>query len=179
MNFKNMCSFVLDTRRATIQLGQAMAKALEPGDLIVFNGGLGSGKTFLIRAILRTLGVHETIAVPSPTFTLMNEYGHALGARVPVLHVDLYRLLDTPSSQDSCHNSLALSDELTELGLRTRRYEGWALLIEWGRDAFAELGSDGIQIEFTMSKEKVRHVSIDAEGERGLRLANRIVELMK
>jgi tRNA threonylcarbamoyladenosine biosynthesis protein TsaE len=126
----------LRTRRATIRLGQALAAAIAPGDLVTLDGGLGAGKTFMIRAMLRSLGVAEDVAVPSPTFTLMNEYDRDVGARVPVVHADVYRLL----------GSSELEDELAGLGLRARRAEGAALIVEWGGDAYDALGADGVRI---------------------------------
>lgn len=126
----------LATRRATIRLARALATALKPGDLVILEGGLGAGKTFLVRAMLRALGVAEEIAVPSPTFTLMNEYEATIPQRFPVIHADLYRLL---GSED-------LELEVAELGLRSRRGEGAALIVEWGTEAAATLGGDALRI---------------------------------
>ncbi|GAC1569495.1 MAG: tRNA (adenosine(37)-N6)-threonylcarbamoyltransferase complex ATPase subunit type 1 TsaE [Polyangiales bacterium] len=144
----SMFVFPLPTRRATIRLARALSHHIAPGDLVVLDGGLGAGKTFLVRALLRALGVPHEIAVPSPTFTLMNEYGCDLGARVPVVHVDLYRLLSaaSPASPaiDLTEGSPPWVDdhELANLGLRDRRSEGWALVVEWGASAISPLGAD-------------------------------------
>jgi tRNA threonylcarbamoyl adenosine modification protein YjeE len=148
----------LPTRRATIRLGQALARALSPGDLVVLTGGLGAGKTFLVRACLRALGVPAEIAVPSPTFTLMNEYAPDTGARVPVVHADLYRLLGAGE----------LDDELGALGIRARRGEGWAAIVEWGDDAFDALGADGVRIELSPpSPHAPRRACVFGVGPRG------------
>jgi tRNA threonylcarbamoyladenosine biosynthesis protein TsaE len=144
----------LPTRRATIKLARAIAAHLEPGDLIILNGGLGAGKTFLVRAMLRALGVPEEVAVPSPTFTLMNEYR---AARVPIVHADLYRILGGD-----------LDGELTELGIRARRGEGWALVVEWGQEAFRALGADGVLITIDTHPRVAR---IEGQGKRGEALA--------
>lgn len=160
-------SFPLETRRATIRLGQAIARALLPSDLVVLSGGLGAGKTFLVRSMLRALGVPEQIAVPSPTFTLMNEYGRETGARIPVVHADLYRLLGAGE----------LEDELGELGLRARRSEGWAAIVEWGDDAFDALGGDGVRIAIEPPHgDAPRVVTIVGQGTRGDALARAIEE---
>ena len=66
--------------------GIELADSLQPGDVVGFYGGLGSGKTTIIKAIARGLGV--TDIVNSPTFTLM----HIYSGRAPVLHLDCYRL---------------------------------------------------------------------------------------
>jgi tRNA threonylcarbamoyladenosine biosynthesis protein TsaE len=67
-------------------VGGRLAATLEPGDVVLVSGELGSGKTTLIRGACRELGVEG--AVTSPTFTIGRRY---LG-RVPVSHLDLFRL---------------------------------------------------------------------------------------
>lgn len=118
----------LRSRRDTTRLGAAIARILEPGDLVVLAGDLGAGKTFLARAIARGLGVHG--AVTSPTFTLVQEYATH---RAPLLHVDLYRLRESKTP---------LEHEIARLGLRERRAEGAILLVEWGEEAIDALGGD-------------------------------------
>lgn len=68
--------------------GESLAAGLEPGDVVVVSGEMGAGKTTLIRGACRGLGVTE--AVTSPTFTI----GQTYAGRVPVSHLDLYRLDD-------------------------------------------------------------------------------------
>jgi tRNA threonylcarbamoyladenosine biosynthesis protein TsaE len=118
--------FNLGTRRATRRLGMAIARLLEPGDLVLLSGDLGAGKTFLARAIGRGLGVRA--AMPSPTFTLMREIPTAKGLLV---HADLYRL-----------RGEALDVETRRLGLRERRSDGALLVVEWGDEALDALGGN-------------------------------------
>lgn len=113
-----------------MRLATAVARLLEPGDLVLCSGDLGAGKTFFARALLRALGVGADVAVASPTFTLVQEYETAKGT---VLHADLYRLLDGPTP---------LPTELARLGLRERRAEGAILVVEWGDDAALALGGE-------------------------------------
>jgi tRNA threonylcarbamoyladenosine biosynthesis protein TsaE len=70
----------------TEALGERLAAELGPGDVVLVSGDLGTGKTTLIRGAARALGVTEPIT--SPTFTI----GHTYSGRVPVSHLDLYRL---------------------------------------------------------------------------------------
>jgi tRNA threonylcarbamoyladenosine biosynthesis protein TsaE len=72
----------------TEAIGARLAAALRPGDVVLVSGELGSGKTTLIRGACRQLGV--TDAVTSPTFTI----GHRYRGRVPISHLDLFRLAD-------------------------------------------------------------------------------------
>jgi tRNA threonylcarbamoyladenosine biosynthesis protein TsaE len=72
----------------TEAVGERLAADLGPGDVVLVSGELGAGKTTLIRGASRALGV--TQPVTSPTFTI----GHTYCGRVPVSHLDLYRLAD-------------------------------------------------------------------------------------
>jgi tRNA threonylcarbamoyladenosine biosynthesis protein TsaE len=71
----------------TEALGAQLAVQLEPGDVVVVSGDVGAGKTTLIRGACRALGIEGPIT--SPTFTIGHRYE---GGRLPVSHLDLYRL---------------------------------------------------------------------------------------
>ena len=68
------------------RVGAAVAGELRPGDVVTVSGELGTGKTTFVRGACRGLGV--TRPVTSPTYTI----GHRYDGRVPVSHLDLYRL---------------------------------------------------------------------------------------
>ena len=72
--------------RCTAALGEALAALVRPGDLVLLRGELGAGKTTLVRAMARALGVEGPVT--SPTFTLSQRYA----GRIPIVHVDAYRL---------------------------------------------------------------------------------------
>ena len=77
----------------TEELGEWIGRACTGGEIIALIGPLGAGKTCLARGLARGLGVPEG-STASPTFALIHEYR----GRVPVVHVDLYRL-DTEASK--------------------------------------------------------------------------------
>lgn len=89
------------SREETEELGVALGRAARADDVIALRGELGSGKTTLVRGIARGLGIDER-EVTSPTFVIVHEHE---GGRLPLFHIDLYRLApgDTPSTgwQDS------------------------------------------------------------------------------
>ena len=145
----------LRSRRDTTRLGAAIARVLEPGDLVVLAGDLGAGKTFLARAIARGLGVKG--AVTSPTFTLVQEYAID---RAPLLHVDLYRLRESKTP---------LAREIARLGLRERRAEGAILLVEWGEDAIDALGGDAsLVVHLAITGDTTRTVTLSGPREAGI-----------
>jgi tRNA threonylcarbamoyladenosine biosynthesis protein TsaE len=79
----------LETHSAgeTEALGGRVAARLQPGDVVVVSGDVGAGKSTLIRGACRALGIEEPVT--SPTFTIGRRYE---GGRLPVAHLDLYRL---------------------------------------------------------------------------------------
>ena len=108
-----MSALALPTPEDTELLGQALARHLPDGRLVMYlDGDLGAGKTTTVRALLHALGV--TGAVRSPTYTLIERYDTARGE---IAHLDLYRIADPEELE-----YLAL-DELAE------RARLW--LVEW------------------------------------------------
>jgi len=96
----------------TTAIGRDLAQSLRAGDAVLLRGELGAGKTAFVRGLAEGLGIPAD-AVTSPTFTLIQEYR---GGRLPMFHVDLYRL-DDPR-------------EIDDLGLDEIAADG-VLAIEW------------------------------------------------
>jgi len=110
----------------TAELGRKLAGTLRPGSALLLIGDLGAGKTALVRGLAEGLGVAPE-DVSSPTFTLMQEYR---GGRIPLIHVDLYRLND--------------AREVDELGLDELGLES-VLAIEWAEKLPRPIG-DAIEV---------------------------------
>ncbi len=146
----------LHSRGDTRRLGHRLAACLAAGDLLVLEGELGAGKTFLARAIARGLGVPAEVRVTSPTFELV----HELPARRPLLHVDLYRLDDAGA--------------LGELGLADRIGADAIVLVEWGERFFAALGGEGLLLSIALDSAGRRSCRLQARGERGDALLSRL-----
>jgi len=98
-----------------MELGRALASQLKPGDVIAFHGDLGAGKTTMIKGIAAGLGVSDV--VKSPSFVIVTEYA----GRLPVYHVDLYRL-----KENSDFGPIGLDSYLEGAGV---------CLIEWAERA--------------------------------------------
>lgn len=140
---------VLPNEQATVALVADLAATLEQGDLITLSGDLGAGKTTFARAMIRNLAGDERIAVPSPTFTLVQQYDLP---RFIVAHADLYRL-DGPSG-------------LAELGLDDLPKEALVLL-EWPDRAAGFLPDDRLDVTLTLmpaSGPDARHARITGYG---------------
>ena len=116
----------LGNEAATANLMADLALLIGPGDVITLSGDLGAGKTAAARAMIRYLGADDSIDVPSPTFTLAQNYD--LPA-FPLLHADLYRIND--------------ASELEEIGLSPLP-QGAVTLIEWPERAPSVLPQDRI-----------------------------------
>lgn len=102
----------LRSEAETEALGARLAALLVPGMIVFLYGDLGTGKTTLVRGLLRALGV--TGIVKSPTYTLVEPYRTA---DLIINHFDLYRLRDPY--------------ELEEMGMRDYLHGGAVCLVEW------------------------------------------------
>jgi tRNA threonylcarbamoyladenosine biosynthesis protein TsaE len=114
---------------ATRRLGERLAGALRPGDLLVLSGPLGAGKTSLTQGLAAGLGVQG--AVTSPTFVLARRHR----GPVPLLHVDAYRLRDAG----------ARALDLADLDLEDALEEG-VVVVEWGEDLVEDLAPSRLDV---------------------------------
>lgn len=84
-----MIEFSVESEAKMLELGARLVRAFSKGDVVLFEGELGAGKTTLIRGMVCELGWKEPVR--SPTFNLFAEYP----TEPPVLHADFYRITDT------------------------------------------------------------------------------------
>ena len=80
--------FASSSEAQTREIAMGFAASLTPGAVLLLSGDLGAGKTAFVRGLAEGLGL-DPADVTSPTFTLVHEYR---GGRLPLIHVDLYRL---------------------------------------------------------------------------------------
>lgn len=133
-------------------MAAALAPSLLPGDVVALTGDLGAGKTCFVQGAARALGV--TAPVTSPSFVLVREY---MG-RLPILHVDVYRLGNL--------------QELLDLGYDEFLEPEWIVFIEWG-DAVGPLLPDAfLEVALHRGDTEDRRIVFGARGyEWSLRLA--------
>jgi tRNA threonylcarbamoyladenosine biosynthesis protein TsaE len=147
----------------TRDVGAALADLLRIHDVVVLTGELGAGKTTLVQGIARGLGATEHVA--SPTFTLVREY---VSGRVPLAHVDLYRLEREQDVIDLALDELEGGDQV--------------LLVEWGDPVADLLADERLRIELMADDDDVRRIALATIGpswdERADDLRNALVKWM-
>jgi tRNA threonylcarbamoyladenosine biosynthesis protein TsaE len=139
-----------------VKLGEKLGAACAAGDVIALVGDLGAGKTVFAQGLARGLGVPLDVPIPSPTFTLVNEYKHG---RVPLYHVDLYRL--------------ERQAELEHVGLWDL-YRGEAVVVVEWFDRFPQVAPRELlelRIQRVPGRDDARQIEVIAHGAAGTRLA--------
>jgi tRNA threonylcarbamoyladenosine biosynthesis protein TsaE len=111
---------ILNSVEAAQAFGESWATNLVGGEVFALHGVLGAGKTQLVKGLARGLGYRGDVT--SPTFTIVHEY---LGGRLPVYHIDLYRLEDEKGAID-----IGLEEYLPGAGVT---------VIEWPEKIYALL----------------------------------------
>ncbi|MCL4425586.1 MAG: tRNA (adenosine(37)-N6)-threonylcarbamoyltransferase complex ATPase subunit type 1 TsaE [Firmicutes bacterium] len=139
-----MITLISRSPEETRFLGKSIGQRAKSRDIFSLLGPLGAGKTVLAQGILAGLGVSRPVT--SPTFNIVNEYQ----GRVPVYHLDLYRLEET--------------EELVEIGLEEMLLGEAILVIEWG-DRFPEvLPAERLEISLDYSGNELSPVGVGAAG---------------
>ena len=127
---------VLPTPDDTRALGAALAPVLQAGDLVVLVGALGAGKTALTQGIGEALGVREPVT--SPTFVIARVHS---GGRLPLVHVDAYRLAGVADVDDLDLDASA--DESVTV-------------VEWGQGLVEQLADEHLEVRLDRRDDDVR-----------------------
>lgn len=121
--------FTTTSEEETRERAARLAADLTPGAVLLLSGDLGAGKTVFVKGLAAGLGINPD-EVTSPTFTLVHEYS---GGRLPLVHVDLYRL-------DRA--------DLDEIGLDQDVASRGVVAVEWAERLTREIaGATRIRIE--------------------------------
>ena len=129
----------------TLALAESVGGLLRPGDVVSLAGDLGTGKTVFARGVARALGVEDPVV--SPTFTIVREYE----GRVPVVHVDVYRI-DT-------------FQELHDLGFEEVLRDDAVTLVEWGDVIDGMLPGDRLDVRLAAGAgDDERVIEIEGHG---------------
>lgn len=90
----------------TFALGKQLGEQLSGGEILLLNGPLGAGKTIFVKGLAAALDI-DPEEVTSPSFTLVNPYA----GRLPLFHIDLYRLDEGAAAANAVDLEELLSDE--------------------------------------------------------------------
>lgn len=144
----------------TQRLGDNLGRLAQRGDIFLLTGDLGTGKTCLVQGIAHGLGIEEYAF--SPSFVIVREYH----GRLPLYHVDLYRL--------DC------IEEIADLGLNDYLYGDGVCVVEWAEKGIELLPPENllIQLYYVPDCDTDRAISLKAEGKRYLDLIERVQSVL-
>jgi tRNA threonylcarbamoyladenosine biosynthesis protein TsaE len=144
----------------TRQLGRKIGALIHFPMIIALSGDLGSGKTALVQGLAQGLEVPADYYITSPTFTLINEYP----GRLPLFHVDLYRL-------DSIN-------DFEDIGLDELLSDQAVIVIEWSDKLEKSLLSEYLAATFEIVGEDLRRINLIAYGQNGIDLIKALEKKM-
>jgi tRNA threonylcarbamoyladenosine biosynthesis protein TsaE len=130
-----------------VALTDALAAVLEPGDVLLLQGELGAGKTTLTQHLAHALGVGADQYVSSPSFALLHEYS----GRLPVYHMDLYRLGD--------------EDDVEAAGLLDFIEQQGVAIIEWPDRLGSLMPEERLVIHIDILPDRTRQLTLEPWGD--------------
>jgi tRNA threonylcarbamoyladenosine biosynthesis protein TsaE len=141
--------FELATVDDTRAFGRRLAAVLRAGDLVILDGPLGAGKTALAQGIGAGLGVRGQVTSPTFVVSRVHRPDPERGGRVPLVHVDAYRL-----------GSLA---EVDDLDLDATLDES-VTIVEWGGGKVEQLNDDHLVVRLRRRDDDVRDLTLVPHG---------------
>jgi tRNA threonylcarbamoyladenosine biosynthesis protein TsaE len=136
----------------TQALGQQIGTLIQQPLIIALIGDLGSGKTAFVQGLAQGLEVPADYYITSPTFTLINEYP----ARLPLFHIDLYRL--------------ETAGDLEDIGLDELLYDQAVLAVEWADKLADKLFGEYLSLRLEIIADDFRKITLIAYGQNGVDL---------
>ncbi len=133
----------------TQAIGSWLGELGQAGDWVGLTGELGAGKTCLVQGLALGAGVPDEVPVTSPTYVLQHTYE----GRIPVHHLDLYRLKS--------------EDELYELGYQDLIAGDGICAVEWFEQIASAQPDSGLRISLSLIDETSRELSLVGDGKRG------------
>ena len=143
--------FISHSEEQTRRLGSRLGELLVQGDVLCLTGELGTGKTRLVQGVAEGLVVIDQVT--SPTFTLINEYR---GGRLPLYHVDLYRIVDAKTA--------------LAFGLDEYIHGDGVCVIEWAERVRELWPEDHLSVALRHIDESKRGLTLRGQGARYERL---------
>ncbi len=140
--------------RETKAWGRRLASLLTGGEVLGFSGELGAGKTCFIKGLARGLNLREE-RILSPTFTMIQEHQ----GRLPLYHIDLYRLDET---------------DVDNLGLREYLFSSGVAAVEWFERLREANELTCLQIRISYEGANCRKIELLASGERYASILERL-----
>lgn len=135
MEAKCAISSLLEMERLAITISRQVAV----GDVLLLNGPLGAGKTFLAQTLIKSLGVTEKVT--SPTFVMVKSYQ----GKFPIHHVDAYRLLDLENPRQA----------FLELDID---FEQSLTIVEWGEQF--DINGQGLHVDIKIGDGESRFITV-------------------
>lgn len=158
MSTGNSIDILSYSEAETIALGTRIGSRLQPGDLLLLLAPFGAGKTHLTKGIAAGLGADPN-EVNSPSFVIINQYAAgALHRRMPIFHVDLYRV--------------ETSHDLGTVGIEECLNDDGVCVIEWGERAADWLPDERLVVKITETGPTSRRLRLIPQGERYERLVD-------
>ena len=153
MNLARLKSYSPEQTRL---LGSYLGRLAQRGDVFLLVGGLGAGKTCLVQGIAYGLGIKEYAF--SPSFVIVREYH----GRLPLYHVDLYRLDHV--------------EEIADLGLEEYLYGDGVCVVEWADKGLQLLAQENllIELDYILDHEMERVICLKPEGQHYLELVGQL-----
>ena len=136
---------VISSQIEMVGFAQKLAATLNIGDLLLLDGPLGAGKTYLAQEVMKSLGVTEYVT--SPTFVMVKSYQ----GKIPINHIDAYRLLDLPNPRQAFDElDIDIDSSLT--------------IVEWGGDF--DLTGNALKIEIRIDPDDSRTLTLTGSDSR-------------
>lgn len=141
---------ISNSSKETFKLGKKLSRFLKAGDILLIYGPLGAGKTVFVKGLAEGLGISEN-DVKSPAFVLIHEYG----GRVPLYHIDFYRIEDTIK-------------EIMTTGFHDYLYNNTGIVIvEWAqRLKNYPLLANCLKVEFEIIGKNIRRINFYSDDKR-------------